>query len=149
MEAYPGMAPDRIGDTVRWKGGNIATSEVAAAIITFPGVVDANVYSVPVPAAEGRAGMAEIAGCGDLDIAALREHLVKRISRHALPVLLSICPGIDLTPTFKQQKNTREESVWDPSIGPHALYVHAAGPSAFVPLDLESYERIRAGQFGF
>jgi acyl-CoA synthetase (AMP-forming)/AMP-acid ligase II len=51
---------DRVGDTFRWKGENIATSEVAAAITSFPGILDANVYGVQIPGADGRAGMAEI-----------------------------------------------------------------------------------------
>jgi fatty-acyl-CoA synthase len=139
---------DRIGDTYRWKGENVSTSEVAAAVAAFPGVVDANVYGVAIPCTEGRAGMAEIVCDGDLDVAALREHLVGRLSRHSLPVLLRIRSEIDLTPTFKQKKNG-EENVWDPSICPDALYVYDSGRGAFVPLDLLIYERIRTGQFRF
>jgi fatty-acyl-CoA synthase len=48
---------DRIGDTFRWKGENVSTSEVAEAINVFPGVKDANVYGVQIPGREGRAGM--------------------------------------------------------------------------------------------
>ena len=51
---------DRIGDTFRWKGENVSTTEVTEAINTFPGIKDANVYGVGVPGNEGRAGMAAI-----------------------------------------------------------------------------------------
>ena len=44
---------DRIGDTFRWKGENVATSEVAAAIAAFPGIAEATVYGVAVPGTEG------------------------------------------------------------------------------------------------
>jgi fatty-acyl-CoA synthase len=37
---------DRIGDTFRWKGENVATSEVSEVITVFPGVREANVYGV-------------------------------------------------------------------------------------------------------
>ena len=49
---------DRIGDTFRWKGENVSTSEVAETLSTCPGVIEAIVYGVAVPGAEGRAGMA-------------------------------------------------------------------------------------------
>ena len=37
---------DRIGDTFRWKGENVSTTEVSEAITAFPGVAEANVYGV-------------------------------------------------------------------------------------------------------
>ena len=41
---------DRIGDTFRWKGENVATSEVAEALSAVPGIREANVYGVRCPA---------------------------------------------------------------------------------------------------
>jgi fatty-acyl-CoA synthase len=140
---------DRIGDTFRWKGENVSTSEVAAAITTFPGILDANVYGVEIAGADGRAGMAEIVCTGDLDVAALREHLVARLSRHALPVLLRVRSEIDLTPTFKQKKTPQEKTAWDPSRCSDALYFHDPGRAAFVRLDSATYDRIQTGKVRF
>jgi fatty-acyl-CoA synthase len=138
---------DRIGDTFRWKGENIATSEVAAAITSFPGILDANVYGVSIPGADGRAGMAEIVCVDALDLPALREHLSARLPRYALPVLLRIRAEIDLTPTFKQRKNAPEQGGYDPATCPDALYVHDGQRRAYVALDQALYARIQAGQF--
>ena len=51
---------DRIGDTFRWKGENVATSEVNEAVADCPGVIEATTYGVEIPGADGRAGMAAI-----------------------------------------------------------------------------------------
>jgi fatty-acyl-CoA synthase len=51
---------DRIGDTFRWKGENVSTSEVSEVLGAFPGVNHANVYGVAIPGTEGRIGMAAI-----------------------------------------------------------------------------------------
>src|SRR5205823_6287506 len=51
---------DRIGDTFRWKGENVATQEVADVLSGAAGVTEANVYGVEVPGEDGRAGMAAL-----------------------------------------------------------------------------------------
>lgn len=39
---------DRVGDTYRWKGENVATAEVEGVISDIAGQRDATVYGVPV-----------------------------------------------------------------------------------------------------
>jgi fatty-acyl-CoA synthase len=139
---------DRVGDTFRWKGENVSASEVAAAITSFPGVRDAFVYGVSFPGTDGRAGMAEIACAGPLDIAALRAHLLGRLPRYALPVVLRIRSGLDLTPTFKQ-KASAADVPYDPAASPDPLYVHLAERGGYVVLDASLYARIRGGSIKF
>jgi fatty-acyl-CoA synthase len=135
---------DRIGDTFRWKGENISASEVAAAITSFPGVRDAFVYGVSFPGTDGRAGMAEIASAGQLDVTALRAHLLERLPRYALPVVLRIRTELELTPTFKQ-KASAADVPYDPAASPDPLYVHLAERGGYVALDAALYARIRDG----
>jgi fatty-acyl-CoA synthase len=136
---------DRIGDTFRWKGENVATSEVAATLTSFPGILDATVYGVEIPGADGRAGMAEIVCTGLVDLAALRAYLVGRLPSYALPVLLRIRDGIDVTPTFKQRKD--RHGGYDPATCPDPLYVQDPKRRTYVPLDQGGYDRLRSGRF--
>jgi fatty-acyl-CoA synthase len=137
---------DRVGDTFRWKGENVATSEVAAAIAAFPGVVAANVYGVAIPGADGRAGMAEIVCAGTIDLAAFRDHLARSLPKYAHPVLLRLRQEIDVTPTFKHMKRSGAPGGYDPGTCPDALYVHDTARRAYVALDQPLYERIRNGK---
>ena len=137
---------DRIGDTFRWKGENVATSEVAAAVTAFPGIVDANVYGVAVPGADGRAGMAEIVCSGAIDLSAFREHLEQRLPSYAHPVLLRMRKEIDVTPTFKQLKRGDAQDGYDPGTCPDALYVNDPDCRAYVAMDQQLYERIQSGR---
>lgn len=51
---------DRAGDTFRWKGENVATSEVASVLSGTSALEDVNVYGVAIPNCDGKAGMAVI-----------------------------------------------------------------------------------------
>ncbi len=92
---------DRLGDTFRWKGENVSTGEVAAAVRSCPGVRDAVVYGVRVPGQEGRAGMAALVADKRLDLAVLRAHLATKLPPYAQPLFLRLCRSLDLTGTFK------------------------------------------------
>jgi fatty-acyl-CoA synthase len=136
---------DRIGDTFRWKGENVATSEVAAAIAAFPGVVDVNVYGVAMPGTDGRAGMAEIVCRGPINLVEFRDHLVRHLPRYAHPVLLRLRKEIDLTPTFKPLKRAIELDACDQGVFTDGLYVNDPERRAYVALDQALFQRIRAG----
>ncbi|NXP61041.1 S27A2 synthetase, partial [Chloropsis cyanopogon] len=51
---------DRVGDTFRWKGENVATTEVEATLGLVSFIQEVNVYGVAVPGCEGRCGMAAV-----------------------------------------------------------------------------------------
>ena len=97
---------DRIGDTFRWKGENVATSEVAAALMAFPGIGEATVYGVAVPGTEGAAGMAAIVADAPLDFAQLRRHLAQRLPAYARPLFLRL---MDRSTRRRRSSTTRIE----------------------------------------
>jgi fatty-acyl-CoA synthase len=140
---------DRIGDTFRWKGENVATSEVAAAIMAFSGIAEANVYGVRVPGSEGAAGMAAIVPDGGLDVAALRAHLALRLPSYARPKFLRIAQKLAITSTFKHTKGELQRDGFDPAATTDAIYFDDPATDAFVPLDQSLYERIKSGAVRF
>ncbi len=140
---------DRIGDSFRWKGENVATTEVAEAISAFPGVAEATVYGVAVPGTEGAAGMATIVADEALEIAGLREHLADRLPSYARPLFLRIKDRIEVTATFKHQKSDLARQGFDPTAIDDPIYFDDPARQAFVRLDSALYERIRSGKVRF
>jgi fatty-acyl-CoA synthase len=137
---------DRIGDTFRWKGENVATSEVADAIMAVPGIVETTVYGVAVPGTEGAAGMAVLVGDGDLSLPDLRQHLAQRLPPYARPLFLRLKDGIDVTGTFKHKKSDLIREGFDPMATPDAIYFDDPAQQAYVRLDPALHARIRAGK---
>jgi fatty-acyl-CoA synthase len=136
---------DRIGDTFRWKGENVATLEVAEAICAFPGVKHANVYGVTIPAAEGRAGMAAVVAEEELDLKEFRQHLANRLPSYARPLFLRIRSQVEITGTFKYAKNDLVRQGYDPGACTDSLYFDNPEQGAFTPLDEPLYQRIQIG----
>jgi fatty-acyl-CoA synthase len=136
---------DRIGDTFRRKGENVATSEVAEVLGRFPGVLHANVYGVAVPGVEGRVGMAAVSTDRELNLDGLREHLSRCLPFYAKPVFLRIRNQVNLTGTFKYSKTELVREGYDPDACADPLYFDNA--EKFVPLDNNLYQRIQSGEF--
>jgi fatty-acyl-CoA synthase len=137
---------DRLGDTFRWKGENVATDEVASVLAACPGVTDAVVYGVTVPGAEGRAGMAALIVDAAFDLAAFRRHAAEKLPEYARPVFLRIGENIAATATFKPAKAMLAREGFDPDRIADTLYVDDRAQEAFVPLDRALHERLLSGQ---
>src|SRR5436305_13997456 len=137
---------DRVGDTFRWKGENVSTSEVAEAINTFPGVADANVYGVTVVGRDGRAGMAAIVCDGQCDLDALHAHLRANLPDYARPLFLRIQPAIEVTGTFKQKKVDLVREGFNPAATSDPIYFNDPKAQAFVRLDPALYRSIESGE---
>ena len=116
---------DRLGDTFRWKGENVATTEVEAAISARPEVDQAVVYGVAVPDADGKAGMAAIRlhDKSDFDGAALAEHLRDSLPSYAVPLFIRLSKELEHTSTYKSRKTELRAQAFDTSTFDDPLYV--------------------------
>jgi fatty-acyl-CoA synthase len=137
---------DRVGDTFRRKGENVATSEVSAAICEFPGIRHANVYGVTVLGTEGRVGMAAVVAETELDLAAFHHHLTSRLPHYARPLFLRMRTSADVTGTFKYSTTELARQGYDPVAIADPLYFDLSELNEYVPLDENLYYRIQAGE---
>jgi len=96
---------DRIGDTFRFKGENVSTSEVAEYCAGGPGIDEAIVYGVTVPNYDGKVGMVALLVADDFDMARFLDHIKARLPSFALPRFVRILSHIETTGTFKYKKN--------------------------------------------
>jgi fatty-acyl-CoA synthase len=142
---------DRIGDTFRWKGENVATQEVADVLNGAPGVTETNVYGVRVADEDGRAGMAAIVLAEDasFDGAALWAHAERRLPAYARPAFVRIVREMDVTGTLKQRKHVLADEGYDPARVADPLFVRDDSARTYVPLTAAVLEEIRAGRRRF
>jgi fatty-acyl-CoA synthase len=136
---------DRIGDTFRWKGENVATSEVAETITVFPSVSEANVYGVKVECAEGRAGMVALVVSEGFDLEDFRAHLHAELASFARPLFLRLQAAIATTSTFKQHKIELTREGFDPERIADPLFFDDPAANRYVPVDKALYEQIQSG----
>ncbi len=140
---------DRIGDTFRWKGENVATTEVEAAFEHWPDLSQAVVYGVRVPHADGRAGMAALTLARELDpprLAALARHLCEVLPPYAVPVFLRVRNEHETTSTFKVRKGNLKQQGFDPAQVDDPLYVLRDRTAGYEPLTPELFAQIGEGR---
>jgi fatty-acyl-CoA synthase len=137
---------DRIGDTFRWKGENVATSEVAEALGVVAGVREANVYGVTVPGMDGRAGMAALVTAAGFEIASLADALAGRLPNYARPVFVRLLPAIEITGTFKHRKLELVRDGFDPARIRDPIYWFDSETARYEPLTSDVYQAIVSGK---
>uniref|UniRef100_A0A671FNM9 long-chain-fatty-acid--CoA ligase n=1 Tax=Rhinolophus ferrumequinum TaxID=59479 RepID=A0A671FNM9_RHIFE len=138
---------DRTGDTFRWKGENVSTTEVEGILSRLLDMADVAVYGVEVPGTEGRAGMAAVANpAGSCDLEHFAQLLEKELPLYARPIFLRLLPELHKTGTFKFQKTELRKEGFDPAVVKDPLFYLDARKGRYVRLDQEAYTRIQAGE---
>ncbi|XP_055363142.1 long-chain fatty acid transport protein 2 isoform X2 [Betta splendens] len=138
---------DRVGDTFRWKGENVATTEVSDILTISDCLKEANVYGVQVPGHDGRIGMAAVTVVedGQFDGSQVYNHVVRHLPSYARPRFLRIQNAAELTGTFKQMKVKLVEESFDPGCIQDPLYILDDNDKSYVPLTAQVYGTILSG----
>uniref|UniRef100_A0A8C6VWX1 long-chain-fatty-acid--CoA ligase n=1 Tax=Nothobranchius furzeri TaxID=105023 RepID=A0A8C6VWX1_NOTFU len=137
---------DRIGDTFRWKGENVATTEVADHLLAVDFVEEANVYGVKVPGHEGRIGMAALKLKENMDFEAksIYDHVKYFLPSYARPRFIRIQDSVAVTGTFKQLKVKLAEEGFNPNIIKDPLFF-LDDSKGYIPMTKEIFDSILEG----
>uniref|UniRef100_A0A8C5HKA7 long-chain-fatty-acid--CoA ligase n=1 Tax=Gouania willdenowi TaxID=441366 RepID=A0A8C5HKA7_GOUWI len=138
---------DRVGDTFRWKGENVATTEVSDILTICDCIKEANAYGVQVPGHEGRIGMAAVTLTDGVqfDGSKIYNHVVKCLPSYARPRFIRIQDAVEVTGTFKQIKMKLVEQGFDPGRIHEPLYIIDDRVKSYIPLTAEIYSNIQSG----
>jgi fatty-acyl-CoA synthase len=138
---------DRLGDTFRWKGENVATTEVEAALAADKSVEECAVFGVEIPRTGGRAGMAavKLRDGAEFDGKALAARVYEQLPVYALPLFVRVVDSMEHTTTFKSRKVDLREQGYGPGIE-DPLYVLAGRDEGYVPFYAEYPDEVAAGK---
>ncbi len=138
---------DRMGDTFRWKGENVSTTEVENIIDGYGGIEEAIVYGVEVPDADGKAGMVTLVPSeGHLDLDALHRYLTENLPPYAVPVFVRIAEEIPKTGTFKYKKTDLQKQGYHPIDQDDRVYALLRGKDGYQRLDDKTVKAIESGE---
>ena len=138
---------DRLGDTFRWKGENVATTQVERALGADKSVEECTVFGVEVPRTGGRAGMAavKLRDGADFDGKALAHTVFKQLPAYALPLFVRVVESMEHTTTFKSRKVDLREQAYDPGVE-DPVYVLAGRDEGYVPFYDGYPDEVAAGK---
>lgn len=139
---------DRLGDTFRWKGENVATTEVESMLMDFPGIEHAVAYGVEIPKTDGRAGMASISlkpGI-QLDWEKLAAHMREKLPAYAIPLFLRVREQQEVTGTFKYRKVELKEEAYHLDKVSEPIMVLQGKDNHYEPLTPELEAAIDSGR---
>jgi citronellyl-CoA synthetase len=141
---------DRLGDTYRWKGENVSTTEVENILLQYPQISEAVAYGVEVQNTNGRAGMAAITpaeSLATLDFSELLNFVRQHMPTYAVPLFLRVKVKMETTGTFKYQKTRLKEEAFDPGrAGDDPIYAWLPGTDTYVQVTAQVLSDIQGGK---
>ncbi|MFX1325187.1 MAG: long-chain-acyl-CoA synthetase [Promethearchaeota archaeon] len=143
---------DRLGDTFRWKGHNVSTTEVEHVLNSFDSISMSSVYGVKIPNTDGRAGMAAIvphSSVIDFDFRGLYNLLNENLASYAIPIFLRFKSELSTTHSFKFKKLNLKEEGFDFGKINDPIYIILPSESVYTPLTEEIYVKVLAQEFNF
>jgi citronellyl-CoA synthetase len=143
---------DRLGDTFRWKGENVSTSEVEKVVNTLNQVAESTAYGVVIPGTDGRAGMVAVipaTGVEAFDLKALAETVREALPSYAVPKFVRFKEAFETTGTHKIKKKVLRDEGFDPNVVDDPLYVLLPEGDAYQPLTEELHQEILSGKHRF
>ncbi|MDQ0741424.1 long-chain-acyl-CoA synthetase [Pseudomonas sp. W4I3] len=144
---------DRLGDTFRWKGENVSTTEVENILLQHPQIAEVVAYGVEIDNTNGRAGMVAITpreSLAALDMRELLQFAHGKLPSYAVPLFLRIKVKMETTGTFKYQKVRLKEEAFDPDkVGHDPLFAWLPGSDSYVPVTAQLLAQIQGGHFRY
>ncbi|KPA89048.1 acyl-CoA synthetase (AMP-forming)/AMP-acid ligase II [Pseudomonas asplenii] len=144
---------DRLGDSYRWKGENVSTTEVENILLQHPHIAEVVAYGVEISNTNGRAGMAAITpaeSLATLDFAELLSFARQQMPSYAIPLFLRVKLKMETTGTFKYQKGRLRDEAFDPGkVGDDPIYAWLPGSDTYVQVTGRIHEEIHAGKFRY
>lgn len=137
---------DRAGDTFRWRGENVSTTEVEAVVSNMVQLKDAVVYGVEIPGTEGRAGMAAIHDPQEeVDMSELARAIQIELPSFSRPLFVRVVKHLDITGTFKLRKFNLQREGFDPRTITDKLFFLHPKTNTYETLSLELFNSIVTG----
>jgi citronellyl-CoA synthetase len=144
---------DRLGDTYRWKGENVSTTEVENILLQHPNISEAVAYGVEIRNTNGRAGMAAITpaeSLATLDFSELLAFAREQMPAYAVPLFLRVKVKMETTGTFKYQKTRLKDEAFDPGkTGDDPIYAWLPGTQTYVQVTPQLLADIHGGAFRY
>jgi len=143
---------DRLGDTFRWKGENVSTSEVEDVLASFEEINHSSVYGVEIPSTNGRAGMASIIATKahtEFNFKNLFEILQTDLPRYAIPKFIRFLSELSTTSTFKIRKSDMKKEGFNIHKTEDPIYAYLPENSGYTLLTEDIYDKIMKGKYRY
>ena len=140
---------DRRGDTFRWRGENVSTTEIENTASKIIKNIQVACYGVEIPGAEGCAGMIAIVHQDDINLADLCRELQEQLPTYAVPLFVRVVEKLEYTATEKIIKRKLREEAFDIKHIVDPLYFMDPVSKTYIPLTEDVYRKIIDKEYRF